>query len=222
MTNRGIADRQNDADGSGTTFGRGTTTPTTRPWRCTKLGEIHAQERKQRRVRVATKIGLGQLSHVGVVVPLAVRMDGIAAGMAAQIAVELRADVEQLVEQRHELVVERLIQKPRETERHQIQNVLAVDDEPLHLIVHAAMPPDERAAVKPQRRHSRLQAVARPLRAWVKPKRMRDGCTCGQVGQRPTMSIAKSANVSAEVKRFAAAESRKFVESSRCRACEQP
>src|SRR3954462_14040415 len=72
----------------------------------TELRMVEPEERVQCRVRCGREISPGQPCHLLIVKSLAVRVDGIAALVTPQVAVKPRADVVQLVEQRHELVVE--------------------------------------------------------------------------------------------------------------------
>ena len=113
---------------------------------------------------------------------LAVRVQVITPVVAAQVALELGADVVQLVEKCHELVVEVLVQETRQTERHQIQHLRIVHEVALHLIGDAAADARQLAVAEAQRRDAGLQTVRQT------GARLRDGeqqprdIDVGQVG----------------------------------------
>src|SRR5262245_45682743 len=93
------------------------------PMSLAELREVEAQEGVQVGVGLGGEVLAGVLGHAAVIVALAVRVQRVAAAVPAQVAVELRTDVEQLVKDRHELVVEVLVEEARQTKRHEIQKL---------------------------------------------------------------------------------------------------
>jgi hypothetical protein len=79
--------------------------------------------------------------------------------MASQVAIEGRTDVIQLVKQRDKLVVEILIEKARQTERHEIEHLTTVDEISLHPILSGAPPICQLSAAEAHGRDTRLQTV---------------------------------------------------------------
>src|SRR5262249_39159748 len=124
-----------------------------------QLAEVESEKGMERRVGAVGQIGAGQMGHVLIVALLAVRVDIVTAPVAAQIAVECRADVIKLVEERDQFLVEALIQKARQTERHQVEHLMAIDKVALHLESDAAALAGQAAVAKPQWSNPRLQAM---------------------------------------------------------------
>src|SRR5262249_3679712 len=93
-----------------------------------QLGEVQARRLVEHRHGTVIEINAGQLAHVAVVDVLAVRMQAVAAGVAAQVAVEGRADVVKLVEQGDQLILELLIEEARQAKRYQVEHLPTVDD----------------------------------------------------------------------------------------------
>ena len=113
--------------------------------------------------------------------------------MAAQVALEVRTDVVQLVEQRDELVVEILIEKARQVERHEVEHLASVDEVALDLIQTAAAAPSRQLAVtKTQRRDARLQAVSPAAARCVMANSKRDTSMCFSSSQCRTMLAHRS------------------------------
>ena len=77
-----------------------------------------------------------------------------------KVAVELRAHVVQLVDDRHQFVVEIPIQEPRQAKGNEIENFTPVRDEALHLVGRPAVSRRERSTLKTHRRHAGLQAMS--------------------------------------------------------------
>src|SRR5579875_1329540 len=105
------------------------------------------------------QVGAGQMGHVGVIEAFAARVQRAAAFMTPQVAVEIGTDVIKLVEQRDELFVEILIEKARQTERHQVEDFASVDEIALQLIETVALPPRQSAVTEAHGSDPRLQAV---------------------------------------------------------------
>jgi len=80
----------------------------------------------------------------------------------------------QLVENRDELLVERLIEEARQTERHEIEHLPPIDEAALHLIVAPAALGNQSAVAEAQRSHAGLQSAPAPLRACVMPNSRRE------------------------------------------------
>src|SRR6266545_1911296 len=175
-----------------------------------QLGEVQTQEGQQRRVGIAGEVRPRQVTHVLVVIPLAVRMDGVAALVAAQVAVEGRADVVKFVEQGDELVVETLVEKPRQAEGHEVQELVIAKEIALDLIGDAAALACQPAAGEAQWCYPGLQATSAAI------SRLGDGEEKARNVQVP-QSFATSRDVQAQAPDMTAE-----VERLPRGACDQP
>lgn len=124
------------------------------------LGEIQTQKSVQLRVGATLEILAGHGQHFQIVALLASRVNRVSSLMPAQIPVESRADVKQLVKDRHELVVEAAIEKSRQTERDDVVDLFSLVKELLNLKRHSAMDANPLAIAKTHGRDASLQTMA--------------------------------------------------------------
>lgn len=125
---------------------------------------------EQTRIAVLADILANKFRHLGIVRLLRGGMHGVSARVSAEVAIETGTNVIQLVGDRDELFLERLVEKPWQAEGHDVKDLPLVKKESLHLILGGSMSPGQAAAAESQRGGSRLQTEA----AEVSGRRERD------------------------------------------------
>lgn len=124
-----------------------------------QLLEVQSQESGEAWIRSSAHVGASEMGHLAIVPFLAVGMQMIPALMSSQVAVELRADVIKLVKERHEFMVKVLIEKSRQTKRHEVKILMIVVEVTLDLKDRAAVLPLQVALLESKRRDTGLQAM---------------------------------------------------------------
>jgi hypothetical protein len=119
---------------------------------CTqKVGQV--------RVGIGGQVAFHQSAHLPIVLAFAPRMHVAMAAMAPQVAVEVRGSVVQLVEHRDQLLLENLIEKPRQTECQQVEHFPAIHEISLNLKGHSTDDLKELTVARPERGEAGLQPV---------------------------------------------------------------
>ncbi len=170
---------------------------------CMQLCKVAVQEVEEIAFGASGEICLHQGSHVLVVVPLAVRMNGVTAGMPPEVAVEGGADVIELMEKRHEFLVEIEIEKSRKAKRDQVQHIRAADDIALHLVRNAPPLPRDGPRAKAERRNTSLQAVGVAVPSLSDGEEQLRHVDVPEVGGTLDDVGADTCNVYTEIKRMA-------------------
>src|SRR5439155_16115981 len=139
-----------------------------------ELAEVQAEKGVQVGVRIAGQILAGQAGHLLVIFLLAVRVNGISAVVPPQVAVKGRTNVKEFVKDRDKLLIERQLEKARQTKSHEVEDFAAVDEIALNLKGDATATAAEPAVAEAQRRDAGLQpmppAVARGSQCKLQPR----------------------------------------------------